>query len=280
MRNIFQVYVAASDAFTGRSTSLCLPATPYELLDVLDRCRVEDTGELYCEIEEYYSFSELEPFLAGDADLYELNALAQKLSELDAYQRIAFDGLVKMEVEKLEPFGIPRLIDLAYSTDCCHVAADVGDDEALGRFYAENGAVPKVDDLSYELFELLNFEKIGKEMRQGEGGAFTNCGYVVQHTELTEAYKDLDMTPNAPDYQILLEISGGDSEKTAQFRFPLESCALEMALAAVGANDWREVSYRCLDCRIPALVPCIGKPANKKSRPKQDLTKENIAGSR
>jgi len=264
LRNIFQVYVAADDAFTGRSTSLCLPATPYELLDALDRCRVEDAGDLYWEIEEYYSFSELEPFLTGDAELYELNILAKKLSELDEYQRISFEGLVKMEVEKLDPLGIPRLIDLAYSTDCCHVAVDVGDDAALGRFYAEGGFVPKVDGLSDELFELLNFEKIGRECRTGEGGVFTNGSYVVQHTELVEAYKDMDLTPKTPEYAVLLEISKGhfngpayDNDKTVLLPLPTEPAAMDAALTAVDAWDWREVGFRCLDCRIPALTSHI-----------------------
>jgi hypothetical protein len=264
LRSIFQVYVAASDAHTGRSTSLCLPATPYELLDVLDKCRVKDASELYWEIEEYHSFSELEPFLTGEDELCELNALAQKLSELDERQITSFKGLVNMEVEKLEPFGIPRLIDLAYSTDCCHVVPEAKDDVSLGRFYAENGFVPKIDDLSDELFELLNFQKIGQECRIGEGGVFTSGGYVVQHTELVEAYKDMDLTLIAPEYAVLLEISKGHfndptyaNDKTVRLPLPAEPAAMDAALTAIGAWGWPETDFRCLDCRIPSLLSHI-----------------------
>ena len=264
MRSVFQVYAAAKDALGGRSTTLCLPATPYELLDVLDRCRVKDAKELYWEIEEYYSFSELSPFMVGEADLCELNALAQKLSELDKIQTASFDGLVNMEIEKRVPFGIPRLIDFAYSADCCHVVPEAKDDATLGRFYAENGFVPKVDSLSDELFELLNFEKIGREMRQGEGGVFTSGGYVVQHTELAEAYKDMDLTIKTPGYAILLEISRDhfnapayDNNKTVLLPLPAESAAMDAALTAIGAGDWRETGFRCLDCRVPFLVSHI-----------------------
>lgn len=269
MRSIFQVYAAASDALAGRSVSLCLPATPYELLDVLDRCRVKDAGELYWEIEEYYIFSELEPFLTGEADLCELNALAQKLSELDERQIASFKGLVNMEVEKLEPLGIPRLIDLAYSVDCCHVVPEAKDDASLGRFYAENGFVPKVENLSDELFELLNFEKIGREMRQGECGVFTSGGYVVQHTELAEAYKDLNLTLKAPDYTILLEISKGhfndpayDNDRIVRLPLPADPAAMDAALTAIDAWDWREVGIRCLDCRAPVLTDHINGDDN------------------
>lgn len=258
MRSVFQIYAAAKDALDGRSATLCLPATPYELLDVLDRARVKDVGELYVQIEEYHRFPQLAPFLDGELDLCELNALAQKLSELDERQSASFEGLVNMEIEKRELFGIPRLIDLAYSADCCHVVPEVRDDAALGRFYAENGFVPKVENLSDELFELLDFQKIGRECRTGEGGVFTGGGYVTQHTELVEAYKDLGL--KAPDYTVLLEISKGyfndpayDNDKTVLLPLPAEPAAMDAALTAIDAWDWREVGIRCLDCRVPVL---------------------------
>ena len=31
-----------------------------------------------------------------------------------------------------------RLIDLANSADCCHVAPGIGNDEQLGHFYVDN----------------------------------------------------------------------------------------------------------------------------------------------
>lgn len=269
MRSVFHVYAAAKDSHDGRSTTLCLPATPYELLDVLDKTRVKDTGELYVQIEEYHRFPQLAPLLEGEADLCQLNALAQKLSELDDWQSISFEGLVNMEVEKREPFGIPLLIDLAYNADCCYVAVDVEDDAALGKFYAENGFVPKVENLPDEVFELLDFQKIGRDCRTGEGGVFTSGGYVVQHTELTEAYKDMDLTLKTPDYTILLEISKGhfndpayDSEKTIRLPLPAEPAAMDAALDAVGAWDWREVGFRCLDCRAPSLISHIDEDEN------------------
>ena len=269
MRSVFQVYAAAKDSLDGRSATLCLPATPYELLDVLDKTRVKDTGELYVQIEEYHRFPQLAPLLEGEVDLCQLNALAQKLSELDDWQSISFEGLVKMEAEKREPFGFPRLIDLAYSADCCYVAVDVEDDAALGKFYAENGFVPKVENLPDEVFELLDFQKIGRDCRTGECGVFTSGGYVVQHTELAEAYKDMDLTLKTPDYTILLEISKGhfndpacDSEKTVRLPLPAEPVAMDAALTAIGARDWREVGFRCLDCRVPSLISHIDEGEN------------------
>lgn len=269
MRSVFQIYAAAKDVLDGRSATLCLPATPYELLDVLDRTRVKDVGELYVQVEEYHRFPQLAPFLDGELDLCELNALAQKLSELDERQSASFEGLVNMEVEKREPFGIPRLIDLAYSADCCHVVPEARDDASLGRFYAENGFIPKVESLSDDLFEMLDFQKIGRECRTGEGGVFTSGGYVVQHTELVKAYGDMDLTLKVPDYTILLEVSldffhdpSYASGKAVQLKLPAEPKELDAALDTIEVGSWREVDIICLDCRVPAITSHIDGDGN------------------
>lgn len=240
MRKILNVYLArANTPYREAYADLDLPASPYELLDALDKLRLDEGEAPYLQINEYYDFEELAPLLSGDAGLYELNALAQKLSELDERQQVFFKGLVQMEVNKKQGL-IPtsRLIDLAYSADCCHVA-DALNDAQLGRFYAENGFVPEVEQLPDKVFELLDFEKIGREARIGEGGVFTEKGYVVQHTELNEAFFALDLTPHQPDYQILMESEDGSMLKLPQAKLPDTTLC------------------RCLDCRIPQLMGSI-----------------------
>ena len=60
--------------------------------------------------------------------------------------------------------------------------------------HAENGFVEGVDDLPDRLFELIDFEKIGREARLAEGGVFTeDSGYVVRHQELKELEKLPDL---------------------------------------------------------------------------------------
>lgn len=82
-----------------------------------------------------------------------------------------------MEQKPLDqPFPLSRLIDLAYSTECCHLVKGVVTDAQLGRFCAENGFVPALDGLPDEVFELLDFERIGRECRESEGGVFTQLG--------------------------------------------------------------------------------------------------------
>ena len=123
MRKILNVYLArANTPYSEAYADLDLPASPYELLDALDKLRLDEGEAPYLQINEYYDFEDLAPLLSGNVGLYELNALAQKLSELDERQQVSFKGLVQMEVNKKQGLiPISRLIDLAYSTDCCHV---------------------------------------------------------------------------------------------------------------------------------------------------------------
>jgi len=235
------VYIAKANAPESEADAmLSLPAMPYELFDALDRARIQQNDELYFQLEEYHSFEYMEPFISDVNNLVELNTLCQKLSELNDQQSTAFEGLLKMEVAKENgPISIGKLIDLACSTDCCHVVGEALNDSQLGKFYAENGFVPDVDNLPDKVFELLDFERIGWELRQGEGGVFTDGGYVVQHSELAEVYKNMTFAMQTPDYQILLEDMQGNR---------LELPRQDLPDAGV---------YACVDCRIPLLMAAI-----------------------
>lgn len=241
MDKIMAVYIAKANAPESEADAmLSLPAMPYELFDALDRARIQQGDELYFQLEEYHSFEYMEPFISDVNNLVELNTLCQKLSELNDQQSTAFEGLLKMEVFKGNgPISIGRLIDLACSADCCHVVDEALNDSQLGRFYAENGFVPELDHLPDKVFELLDFERIGRELRQGECGVFTNGGYVVQHSELVEVYKDMTFAMQTPDYQILLEDMQGN-----RIELPRQN------LPDAGV-------YACVDCRIPLLMAAI-----------------------
>ena len=163
MRSIFDVYLAKADSPGDNAyATLSLPAGPYELLDALERVRPDGPNDVDMMVEEYYGYEYLAPYILPQPDLYGLNALAEKLSKLTEDGAIAFHGLVQMEAGKADShLSIQRLLDLAYSTDCCHVVAALNDSQ-LGRFYADNGFVPDVENLSDEAYDLLDFEQIGR----------------------------------------------------------------------------------------------------------------------
>ena len=77
------------------------PASPWEVVDALDKVRLNEGEQLYMEIEDYDAFEYLSPHLDGlDISLNELNDLAALLSVLDEVQEVAFEGLFSIEVQR------------------------------------------------------------------------------------------------------------------------------------------------------------------------------------
>lgn len=266
MNRICEIYIVKLNAPASVTyATIDLPATLYELLDALEKLNLQPMEKPYCELSEYYDFEYLAPFTDEKYDHSELNALALRLSELNDRQRIAFEGLIKSEVSKKTGLiTVPRLIDLAYSTDCCHVVDAALNDSQLGRFYAENGFVPELDNIPDSVFEMLDFESIGRKLRLSEGGTFTPHGYVTQHSELNEVFGTLDLSTKKPDYQILLEVSKGcfndpsyDNYQVFQLKLPTDEETLSAMLEHLDAVSFEECGWRCLDCRVPALIDAI-----------------------
>ena len=186
------------------------------------------------------SCGRLSPYLDHGGTLPELNALTQRLSELGETELSIVEGLIQMEQPRpgMAPIPLPRLIDMAYSTDCCHIVEEATNDYTLGRFCAENSFAPETDSLSDAAFELLDFAKIGREFRHDEGGVFTSGGYVQRFEELKQVYKTLDLALEKPDYTLLAETASG-----VQIKLP----------GLVGVTVVDEPA-QCLDCAAPSLI--------------------------
>ena len=150
MAKVFDIYLAKADQpDSAACAELSFPATPYEMQDAFDKLRLAEGESLYWEITGYRQFEELSSVLNDTCGLQDLNALAQKLSELDERQCTAFAGLLAIEQRKNQPIPISRLIDIAHSTDCCHVVDTYLKDFRLGRFLAENDFLSESVDMSY-----------------------------------------------------------------------------------------------------------------------------------
>lgn len=261
MNRVFTVYLAPKDRPNSEAyANLDLPAGPYAVLDALDKLRLQSGEEIYMEISEYHDFEFLALLFDEDCGFYELNALAKRLSELEGSQKTAFEGLVQMDIDKKEGAILtPRLLDLAYSTGCCHVVDEARDDAQLGRFYAQNGFVPEVDSISDRLFDLLDFERIGRELRQGEGGVFTPHGYVVQHSDLQFAPPGITEPPQKPEYVFRLVLDNYPFTKEGHqwLHIPLDLPASDVELQGVlwelDAPSWDEVIITDCDSALPGL---------------------------
>lgn len=264
---IFQVYLAKRDSPSEAYAELELPATPWELVDAMDKVRLQEGEKLFMEVTRYYGFGRLAPFLDDiNPSLNELNALAEQLSPMGSMDRIAFDGLLQIKIDQRpKRITMQDLRDLAASVDCCNVAGDVLDDEQLGKFYAENGFIPELDGLPDKVYELLDFELLGRRMREGECGVFTEQGYVVQDQDLEQA-PPVPREITQPEYTILLELTKGhfndpayDNDQIVLLKLPSDARTMDRALDTLGAASWSEVNWRCVDCKAPSLMEAVSE---------------------
>lgn len=271
MSRIFSVQLR-SEKVPENGPFLDLPASPYELLDALEKLRVKAEAPVHWEIVDYCvpSFNTLIPEEAGN--LYELNALARKLSELDHPQQLAYRGLLSMEYTKgCQLIPIPRLIDFAYGTHCCQVSPDIRSDRQFGYDSVAKGNVPGIRGLSAEQRKLLDCALVGRQRREAEGGVFVSVnfseplGYVRQTAPIERTL--LDLTLKKPDYSILLSVYGKwdpntGRRKSALLELPLEEDALNAVLAeydGMGSCDdvWNRIAWDGLDCVVPRLTGMI-----------------------
>ena len=259
MAEIFHIY-----ASHGRNNyvELDLPASDHEMLDMMERLRLEPGKLPYVEVlkirEEYGC---LDKCIHEQPDIYQLNALARKLSEFTSVQEMAaFEGLVGMEIGKSAvTIELPRLIDFAHSTDCCVVAADAMTDFQLGKFLVENGFIEDANGLPDSALALLDYGKIGREHRERENGVYTSFGYVERQSEIHCVSKTMDFLPGKPPYTILVNMAAlplaGDGRKpeVIQLRLPAPEEQLRETLEKLGKPDWKDVAVSIQDCALPCL---------------------------
>ena len=261
-KKILRVYLAKNDTpYSAAYAKLELPASPWEVWDVMEKVRLQTDDILYIEVEDYYAFEYLSPHLDGlDISLNELNDLAAQLAALDEVQGIAFEGMFSIEVQrKVNANGgiitLQDLRDLAVSakTDCYHVV-DAADDAALGRFYAENDFIPELDGVSDEVFEMLDFAGIGRMMRCSENGVFVGNLYVLRDGELTTAPPCAKDLPEKPGYLFRLTLGLhpdiGD-DRTVTLILPAAEAELLDAQAQLGTEGWEGVAVIDYDGIIP-----------------------------
>lgn len=256
MGEIFEVEVWNAD----HVTTLLLPATNYELLDVAERLGIVKEVAPSTSILEYSeNFQNLEVVMEDDLDLFELNALAGRLSQFEPNDIIALHALLSSKLEGgQESIPVKELLDLAYSTDLCEVYPEVWSLNELGHFYVENGLVPELKGTPDSALQFLNYEEIGKKFCEAECGILVPGGYVTQTDKPKEVSKTMDFSPKKPDYTILLELTREGN--TLQLQLPASLQRIKETLNAVGADKWTDpfLHVQCKDCAAPILKPILG----------------------
>ena len=231
--------------------TLELPADPYAVLDAWERLRLAPDTRVEWEMEDYGEFPVLFPGLQSGEGFPALNALAERLTSLDSRQRTAFEGLVKLQDGR--PMEPDALITLSEQAKHCQVAPEATDDASLGRVYAANGSIPEVKDVPDKVFELLDFQLLGRRIRQSAGGVFTKQGYVVPdgNWKPTEG-QEPRIAPEAPTGFFRLELQLG--EERAELTLPAGQELVEVRerMEAVGLPNCAVTAFHSRVPQFPA----------------------------
>lgn len=224
MDKVFHIRTFRSPNRAYREVELDLPATDYELFDLMEQLQLNDPNRIYLEIHPVEEYGYLDQRIQ-EPGLFQLNALAKRLAELDTHGMAAFEGLAAMDLQKgVKTIPAPLLINYACSGDSCHVVEDAVTDAELGRFLAENDFLPETEALSDAAFELLDFQ------------------------------------PRKPPYTVLLNITPfpnigkpGTGPEPVPIQLPAGSEELRGALVQLGKTDWTGVMAAILDCPVPSM---------------------------
>ena len=154
--------------------------------------------------------------------------------------------------ENSGPITAQELMMLASNVDRCQVLADVHSDEDLGKFYVKNGFREDLDALPDSVYDLLDYAKIGKQMREDESGVFTPHGYVVRTEELQplpdyEPQRDIN-------YMIRLTLMNHENEqRTAVLDLPSTEQRMQEVQKELDAPEWYDAQFTGCDAIVPRL---------------------------
>ena len=238
--------------------TLELPADPYTVLDAWERLRPAPDTRVEWEIEDYGEFPVLFPGLQSGEGFPALNALAERLVSLSEQQRTAFEGLVRLESRRSGVIPLHMFAALAEQAEHCQVVPEATDDASLGRVYAANGSIPEVKDVPDRVFELLDFQLLGRRVRQSEGGIFTRQGYVVPDGNWKPAEgQEPRSAPEAPTGFFRLELQLG--EERAELTLPAGQELVEVRdqMDAVGISNCTVTAFHS---RVPQLPAAWATP--------------------
>ena len=259
MNKIFTVDLGPKpwDSNLGR-IQLNLPATPYELLDVLDKLNVSTPEEVDTKWVQYWDHKYLSDCIRGKVGFVQLNALAERLSAMEPELREPFHALVEMERRRdPQSLSVERLVVLADHAQDVHIAPDVTNNEQLGRFYCDNGFIDAVNDVPDEAYQLLDFEKIGREMCQAEHGIFIHGCYAMVDEELPPEDRVYDL--KKPSYTVLLEVENIWTGQKVDLELPANREAIQDRLGQIGVKFPNQLYFSCRDCRVPNLADAFSR---------------------
>lgn len=221
MASLFEAYITNLGKYNEGELvgkTLKFPTTPQEVQALL-----KDIGVDGIRYEEFFITSfdgdvlGLYDYLGEYENLDELNHLACLLSELDQGELEKFEAVID---GGSHTSSVADLINLTQNLDCFEFYSDIEGEEDLGRYFAEDLAIPA------ELKDYFDYEAYGRDVSINEGGHFAPGGYVVQTSgNFKEYYHGPQDIP--PEHKVLSFPKLSIREQMAAYKEIIDSSSLE-----------------------------------------------------
>lgn len=208
IKNVMLIEMSAEnedDSAKQYTADIYLPTSIYEIDDAADKLR----GYLVKTGMQPFSISACEqvPLLCDlrldSPTIYELNFLAKQISEFDNTQLAVYNALLPLVIGeniKDDPISVKDIINLTYCVDDYSVASNIFNDTDLGEMIVDNGLLEGIENLSDEMIELLDYEKVGEAHRIAENGVYVNGCYISREGfKLKEVFDGEKLPDNAVD---------------------------------------------------------------------------------
>ncbi len=199
---------------------LYLPASNTEIETVFEQAGIGKSQE--CKIEylrwKDYIFDSDE---IVESSLDELNFFGRRVCEMDQEKQLIFEGCL-LANQKYQ--SIKELINLTYSLEDCRVLQGIANDTELGQYYFNNGLVKELEEIPETIAAFIDYEKIGKAMRESENGVFLEGCYITNESDtLTEEYDGVTLPGDYSLENVLnIYINFGDSMLEKSLNLPTD----------------------------------------------------------
>ena len=228
-----------------------LPATSYELADLGDMLNAPKGTPCTVRVMSGRIFHDR----LGNSGLAELNLLAEMLAAMDGWQQNAFIGLTAMHGrDSGSRSGVPELINLAMNVGKCQVLYEARNDAELGRFYVGNSFFEPSPNLPENVYNYLDYEKIGRECRQREGGVFLDNCYVLRMEPLEQLYDGHPPELARPPAPFLLTLGLGppaEGDPTVTLELPATDKQIKAVLEQIDSCCPEECACHSLRGVLP-----------------------------
>lgn len=235
-------------------TQIYLPAPPRLLEDALQKLKVTEFAPyLVTECRDMDS-CRLE-YIPENATLEELNFLAQRMSQMDPQEQLAFEALIQLETNGLV---MQKLINFTHNIYDV-MLAPAYDDEMLAEFYFDNDFFEELIGIPETVEQFIDYAKVGQYIRENENGLYTGGYYAVHHKDDIQAVYDGFTLPDAPveeDYifeLLLAKDMAADNNQGVRLTLPINQAKIEEALQELQVNSLDECTIFRIGSTIPQL---------------------------